>query len=102
MAKIVVLFNLKEGADRAEYENWAKTTDLPIVNALKSVDGFEVLRSDFCLESDKAPAYQYIEILEVNDFDIFGEEVSTETMQRVAGEFQAFADAPTFIVTEQL
>lgn len=102
MAKIVVLFNLKEGASIAGYESWAKATDLPTVNNLNSIDRFEVLRSNALLGSDQTPPYQYIEILDVNDFDVFGQEVSTETMQRVAGEFQAFAESPMFIVTETL
>ena len=102
MAKIVVLFNLKADADIALYEQWAKDTDLPTVNNLQSVGNFEVLKSASMLGTDQAPPYQYIEILDVNDFDLFGEEVSTETMQRVAGEFQSFADAPMFIVTEEI
>ena len=102
MAKIVVLFNLKADADVAVYEQWAKDTDLPTVNNLKSIDQFSVLKSASMLGTDQAPPYQYIEILEVNDFDVFGQEVSTETMQRVAGEFQSFADAPMFIVTEEI
>ena len=31
MTRIFVLFNLKPGADKAAYEDWAKSTDLPIV-----------------------------------------------------------------------
>lgn len=102
MAKIIVLFNLKSDADVSEYENWARTTDLPTVNGLKSIDSFEVLKSSSMLGTDQAPPYQYVEILDVNDFAVFGEEVSTETMGKVAGEFQAFADSPMFIVTEQI
>lgn len=102
MAKIVVLFNLKADANVTDYENWARTTDLPTVNNLESIDSFEVLKSASMLGTDQAPPYEYIEILDVNDFDVFGKEVSTETMGKVAGEFQAFADAPMFIVTEEI
>lgn len=102
MAKIIVLFNLQEGVEVEVYEEWARTTDLPIVNDLKSVNSFEVLKTNSMLGTDQAPPYQYVEILDINDFDVFGEEVSTETMGKVAGEFQAFADAPMFIVTEQI
>ena len=34
MTIIVVLFNLKPGVSAAEYEAWAKATDLPTVNSL--------------------------------------------------------------------
>lgn len=32
MPTIVVLFNLKPGASVADYENWARAKDLPVVN----------------------------------------------------------------------
>lgn len=102
MSKIVVLFNLMEGVSVDVYEDWARTTDLPTVNGLQSVGNFDVLKCSGLLGSEQAPPYQYIEIIDINDRDRFFEDVSTETMQRVAGEFQAFADSPMFIVTEHI
>ena len=102
MTTIIVLFNLKPGTDASAYEAWARSTDLPIVNGLESVDAFEALRSTGMLGSDAAPPYQYVEIIRVNDMGQFGEDVATETMGKVAGEFQAFADSPQFILTESL
>jgi len=100
--KIVVLFNLQGDADVAAYEAWARNTDIPTVRGLNSTSGFDVLRCTGMLGSDDQPPYQYVEIIDVDDMDIFGEEVSTEAMQKVAGEFQAFADNPAFILTEAL
>ena len=34
MQTVVVLFNLKPGVVRAEYEAWARSSDLPVVNGL--------------------------------------------------------------------
>jgi hypothetical protein len=99
---IVCLFNLKPGVTVADYEAWAKSTDMPTVRALKSIDGFEVLKSAAVLGSDAKPPYQYIEIILVNDMAVFGGEVATEHMQKVAGEFQGFADAPCFILTQSI
>ncbi|MEE4211820.1 MAG: hypothetical protein V2I43_21450 [Parvularcula sp.] len=100
--KIVALFNLKQGLDAADYEKWAKSTDLPTVNGLRSVEDFKVFRAAGLLGSDAKPPYQYIEIIDVGDMSLFGEEVSSETMQKVAGEFQAMADDLVFILTEEL
>ena len=102
MSTLIVLFNLKSDADVAAYENWAKTTDLPTAGGLPSVDSFELFKSQGLLMSEDAPPYQYVEIIKVNDMEQFGKDVSTETMQKVAGEFQGFADNPMFILTEQL
>jgi hypothetical protein len=90
MTTIVVLFNLKSDASKADYQAWAKSTDIPTAGGLPSVDSFEVLKSEGLLMSEDATPYQYIEILKVNDMDQFGQDVGTETMQKVAAEFQSF------------
>jgi len=101
MAKIIVLFNLKPGVSVADYERFARETDLPIVNRLPSVRSFEVLKSQGLLGGGAAP-FQYIEIIDLNSLEQLGQDVSTETMQKVAATFQSMADAPQFIVTDPL
>jgi hypothetical protein len=98
---IVVLFNLKSGVSVEAYEAWARTTDLPIVNALASVDRFEVLRTTGLLGGGSSP-YQYVELLRVASLDALFADIGTDTMRRVAAEFQAFADQPLFITTSAL
>jgi len=102
MTMIVVLFNLKDGVDAAVYEQWARTTDLPTVSKLASVQQFQVLRGTGLLGSDVAPPYRYIELLEISSLDALGADIATDTMQRVAAEFQAFADNPLFVLTESI
>ncbi len=99
---IVVLFNLKADAAPDAYENWAKSTDIPLVNALGSVSSFSVLRTTGLLGSEDPAPYQYVELLDVADMDKLGEDVATDTMQRVAAEFQGFADNPQFMLTESI
>jgi hypothetical protein len=101
MTTIVVLFNLKPGASVADYEKFARETDLPIVNELPSIDRFEVLKAQGLLGGGAAP-YQYIEILRVNDLGQLGKDVATETMRKVAATFRSMADNPQFIVTDSL
>ncbi len=101
MTRIIVLLNLKPGKSAADYERWAVTTDLPTVNALKSIDSFELFQATGLLGSDAASPYQYIEILDIADMDLFGQEASTETMGRIAAEFNEWS-TPTFIVTRPM
>jgi len=100
MPSIVVLFNLKDEAAQASYEQWAQSTDVPTVKGLGSIDDFRVYRMNEVMGTGEKPPYQYCEIVEVNDMAKFGEEISTETMQKVAAEFQEFADNPMFIVSD--
>ena len=102
MAKVFALFNLKEGVSASDYEQWARTTDIPTVNGLNSINSFSAHRAAGLLGSEDSPPYQYVEIIDVNDMGAFGEDISTPVMQKVAAEFQQFADNPCFILTEDL
>lgn len=100
--RIIALFNLKPGISAADYEAWAKAKDIPTVNGLKSVDEFAVFKSTGLLGAEAKPPYAYIEIIDVNDMGQFGADVSTQTMQAIAGEFQAMTDDLAFILTDKL
>lgn len=102
MTRIFVLFNLKDGVAEADYEAWAKATDIPNVRALKSIGGFEVFKASGILGTDDPSPYAYIEVIDVADMEQFGPDVSSEAMQKVAAEFQEIADNPTFIMTSNL
>ena len=102
MSTLIVLFNLKEGVSKADYEKFAKEMDVPTVSALKSIDDFKVFRTTGMLGAPeiKSP-YQYCEIIEVNDMEGFFKDISTNNVQKIATMFQGFADNPLFIVSEQ-
>lgn len=100
--KIIVLFNLKPEISTKEYETWAKEKDIPTVNALNSINKFEVFKSVSLLGSEEKPPYDYIEILDINDMDEFGKDTSTNEMNAIAGEFQAIATNLSFILTDKL
>jgi REDY-like protein HapK len=102
MTTMIVLFNLRDSVSEADYEAWAKTTDLPIVRGLKSIDSFSVVRTFGVLGSDAKPPFRYVEIVQINDMNQLGSDASSETMQRVAGEFQALADNPIFMLAESI
>lgn len=101
MTKIIVLLHLKPGKSAADYERWALATDLPTVRSLESVSAFSVFQTTGVLGSDVRPPYDYIEIIDVTDMDVFGKEVATEAMGRIAAEFQEWAD-PVFILTRDI
>lgn len=99
--RIIALFNLKPGIDRTAYEEWARSVDLPTVKELASIQDFAVFRSVAVLGSDQAPPYQYVEVIDVADMDRFGQDIASDTMQKIAAQFQGMADV-TFILTDKL
>ncbi len=102
MAALVVLFNLKDDSAKSAYEEWAQNTDVPTVKGLHSIDEFKVYKLNQVMGSGSVPPFQYCEVLDINNMETLGPELETETMQRIAGEFQTFADNPIFIVSEQI
>ncbi len=100
--RIICLFNLKSGADRAAYERWAREADIPGVNALGSVERFTVHRATGLFGSDAPSPYDYVEVIDIRTMDGFVGDISTEAFQRAAAPFQEFADNPQFILTEDL
>ena len=100
--RIIVLFNLRPEVSATDYEAWARTTDIPVVNDLPSIEAFSVHKATGVLGSDATPPYEYVEIVDVADMDGFGQDVSTETMKKIAAEFQALADNPIFVTPTSL
>ncbi len=102
MAALVVLFNLKDPSSKIAYEAWAKETDVPTASKMSCVDDFKVFRLGTVMGTDNPSPYQYCEVLQINDMNKLGEEASSEAMQKVAAQFQSFADNPMFIISEQI
>lgn len=100
--RIICLFNLKQGVDIAEYEQWAKSRDIPAVNALVSVTSFSVHRATGLFGADAQSPYEYFEIIDITGLDAFVAEVSDPTFAALAAPFQDYADNPTFVLTEDL
>jgi hypothetical protein len=101
MTTLVVLFNLKPGVTPGDYERWAVTTDLPTVRGLSSVHSFDVYRALGVLGSDAPSPYAYVEMIDVPALQALFDDLGTPVMQKVAAEFQTFADQPLFLVTER-
>ncbi|MFT4256946.1 MAG: hypothetical protein QM599_08330 [Pseudoxanthomonas sp.] len=103
MQTIIVLFNLKPGVSRAEYEAWARASDLPVVNGLASVEKFEVLKASGLLIGDGPSPYEYVEIIRVPDMAAFAADLADPAAQAGAAQFQQkYADNPLFILTSAL
>lgn len=100
--RIIVLFNLRDGVEAADYEAWAQSADIPGVRALQSVADFQVYRATGLIGRSDPPPYAYIEVIDVADPEGFQSDVGGEAVQRLAAEFQALADDPLFVTLESL
>lgn len=101
--RIIVPFNLKPGTDIAEYEDWARTKDVPTASGLPSVKSFTVHKATGLFgDPDTPPPFAYFEVLDITNLDEFVADVSDPEFQAEVAPFQEFADSPQFILTEDL
>jgi hypothetical protein len=82
MANIILLYNLKAGADPEAYETWQRTVDYPVMRGLKRVASFvnhrgeRLLLGGFLAEDMGGPVVQ------------------------IMGEFTAYVESPEFLVAQ--
>ena len=82
--RMLVLFNLKNGADPVEYEAWAIATDAPAVRGLPSIESFRVCALTGLLMGQGNLPFACAEIVDAADTDPFGADVAMPQMQAIA------------------
>jgi hypothetical protein len=99
MAKLILLYTLKDGVAPSDFEHWVRETDYPQMRGLERVKSFQTYRAEKLLMGEGEPSVDYVEIFDIPDLDGFTtEDMPGETVQSVMGQFMGFADAPQFII----
>lgn len=101
VTRVIACFNLKKGTTAAQYESWARTVDIPTVNGLPSIERFTVHKTTSVLGADAPAPYQYFEIIDVKDMAMFGRDVASPEMHKIAATFREMADV-VFMTTEEV
>lgn len=103
MAQLILLYSLKDGVTSDDFENWVRTVDYPKMRALERISSFTTYRTEKRLMGEDTPSVQYVEIFDIPDLDGFvSEDMPGETVQAVMGAFMGFADAPEFIICNEV
>jgi hypothetical protein len=99
MANLILLYNLKSGVTKDQFENWTRTTDYPAMRGLSRVSSFVTYRTEKKLIGEGAPSVQYVEIFQIDDFDGFvAEDMPGATVQKIMGEFFGLVENPEFLI----
>ncbi len=101
MPTIIGLFDLKSGVDPEEYERWARNRYAPVVRSLSSIDDWQAFRSSGIFGSGAAPPYRYFLVIEANDLEGVGRDLTDERMRTLLSELHEFAEPPTLVVAER-
>ena len=102
---LVILYSLKAGVSPEDFEDWVTSTDYPTMRGLERVESFKTHRATSLLPGtgEGAPGVQYIETFAISDLDGFiANDMGGETVQSIMGQFMGFAEAPQFIVVEEI
>ncbi|NHK27957.1 REDY-like protein HapK [Parvularcula flava] len=101
MTRIIIMYKLKDGVSKDDFEAWVRETDYPTMRGLTRVSSFHTHRADSLLIGKGKPSVDYVEIFEINDMVGFAsEDLPGETVQEIMGQFMGFADEPEFIIAE--
>jgi hypothetical protein len=101
MSQIIIMYKLKPGVSREQYENWTRTTDYPAMRGLKRVNSFINYRTVRNLLDGSQPSVDYVEVFDLSDLDGFvSQDMAGPLVQNIMGEFMQFVDAPEFMVAE--
>jgi hypothetical protein len=101
MTTMIVPIKLKDGADPAAYEKWAKERDIPTATSLPSVDSFVLYKVKSLIDGAAAP-YDYVELIEINDLERFPADASSEPMQAIAAELGEFLGDGAFLLSDRI
>lgn len=102
---LVIIYSLKDGVSQDDFEAWVTSTDYPAMRGLDRVESFKTHRAKSLLPgtSEGAPSVQYIETFSIPDLDGFiAKDMGGQTVQSIMGQFMGFAEAPQFIVVEEI
>jgi len=103
MAAIILAYRLLPGVTPADFERWVKTTDQPTMRGIERVRTFDTFRVTGLLMGGGEPSVHYVELFDVPDIDGFtGEDMGTEAVQSILGQFMGFADSPEIMLAEKL
>ena len=101
--QLIILYSLKDGVSRDDFERWVRTIDYPAMRGLSRVSSFKTYRTEKLLMGAGAPSLGYVEVFDIPDFDGFlSEDMSGETVQDIMGQFMGFAGAPEFIICDEV
>ncbi len=99
---MIVLFNLNDDQNEADFVKWMQENDIPVVSKLSSVTEYNLAKTVGMLGGEGEPPYQYMEIIRVSDFDKLGEEASAEAIQNVGAQFQKKVKDGIWLLSEQI
>jgi hypothetical protein len=99
MAHIFVLYRLKAGVSREDFESWLKSRNFAALRSIKRLDKFAVFRVEKRVMAKEPASVDYIDLFEIPDISGFiNEDIQGNISLKNMEEFGGFADKPEYLL----
>ena len=103
MAHILILYKLKDGISRQDFEHWLETSSAPALRSVQRIKTVSVYRTEKRVMSGGAPSVDYVELFDIPDMAGFvGEDIPSAALRKDMEEFQGFAQNPEYLLATAL
>ena len=101
--QIIILYTLKSGVTREDFETFVRSVDYPTMRGLDRVSSFKTYRSEKLLMGAGTPSIAYIEVFDIPDMEGFlNDDLPSATVMGIMEQFLGFAETPEFIIADEV
>jgi hypothetical protein len=103
VAHILILYKLKDGISRQDFEHWLETSSAPTLRGVKRLKSVSVYRAEKRVMSAGALSVDYVELFDIPDMAGFvSEDIPSAALRKDMEEFQGFAQSPEYLLATSL
>jgi hypothetical protein len=103
LAHILILYKLKDGVRREDFEHWLNTCSAPTLHGIKRLKDFTVYRTEKRVLGEGAPSVDYVELFDIADIAGFvSEDIAGSALRKDMEEFRGFAQSPEYLLATSL
>ena len=103
MAHVLILYKLKSGVRREDFENWLRTSNSAALRGIKRLKEFAVYRVEKRVMADGEPSADYFDLYDIPDIAGFvSEDIPSAAVRKNMEEFGGFAERPEYLLATRL
>ena len=103
MAHILILYKLKAGVTRKDFEQWLRTNSAPTLRRIRRLKDFSVYRVEKRVLDAGDASVDYAELFDIPDMEGFvREDIPGAALKKDMEEFRGFAETPEYLLATSL
>jgi hypothetical protein len=99
LAHILILYKLKPGVAREDFEHWLTTSSAPTLRGIKRLKDLTVYRVEKRVMEAGEPSVDYVELFDIPDIAGFvSQDIPGPALRKDMEEFRGFAQSPEYLL----